>query len=88
MDINTLTIDEFGQLTPAHHREALRLYDKSINPLIERLAAVEDKATPEFDAERDQLLIWLQVRKVHENRLIELVAEVEDADSQPLQQVA
>ena len=88
MDINTLTIDEFGQLTPAHHTEALRLYDNSINPLIEKLAAVEDKATSEFDAERDQLLMWLQIRKVHEIRLIEMVAEVEQIDSQSLPQAA
>lgn len=88
MDVTTITIDEFFQLDISHHKEALHLFDAAINPLIEELAAHRDKATPEYDAQRDCLCVLLTLRKVHEGRLLELMADAEKADSQPLQQAA
>jgi len=88
MDVTTVTIDEFFKLGINHHKEALRSFDAAINPLIEQLAAHRDKATPEYDAERDRLCLLLTLRKIHEARLLELLAEAERTDSQPLQQAA
>ena len=88
MDVTTITIDEFFQLGTAHHKEALRTFDAAINPLIEQLARHVDKATAAYDAERDRLCTLLTLRKVHEARLLELLAEAEKAESHPLQQAA
>jgi len=88
MDVTTITIDEFSKLGINHHTEALRSFDKDINPLIERLATVEDKATADFDAERDKLLLLLQLRKVHETRLLEMLDEQREIKSHPLPQAA
>ena len=88
MDINAITIDEFSQLDSDHLKEALRTFDAAINPLIEHLAAQPDKATPEYDAERDRLCRLLTLRKVHERRLLELLQEAEEIDARPLQQAA
>jgi len=88
MDVTTVTIDEFFQLEIPHHKEALRCFDAAINPLIEQLAAHADKATPAYDAERDRLCTLLTLRKVHEARLLELLADAENAESHPLQQAA
>lgn len=88
MDVTTVTIDEFFQLDISHHKEAIRAFDMAINPLIERLAAHADKETSEYDAQRDRLCMLLTVRKVHEARLLELISDAENANSQPLQQAA
>lgn len=88
MDVTTVTIDEFFQLDISHHKEALRVFDMAINPLIERLASQADKETAAYDAERDRLCTLLTLRKVHEARLLELMSDAEAADSQPLQQAA
>lgn len=88
MDVTTVTIDEFFKLGINHHKEALRSFDKDINPLIEQLAGHADKATPAYDAERDRLCTLLTLRKIHEARLLELLSEAENAEFQLLQQAA
>jgi len=88
MDVTSVTIDEFFQLEIPHHKEALRVFDMAINPLIERLAGQADKETAAYDAERDRLCTLLTLRKVHEARLLELMSDAENADSQPLKQAA
>jgi hypothetical protein len=88
MDVTTVTIDQFFQLEIPHHKEALRVFDAAINPLIEQLAGHADKATPAYDAERDRLCILLTLRKIHEARLLDLLSDAENMDSQPLQQAA
>lgn len=88
MDVTTVTIDEFFQLDISHHKEALRCFDAAINPLIERLASHADKETAAYDAERDRLCTLLTLRKIHEARLLELLSDAENAESQPLQQAA
>jgi hypothetical protein len=88
MDVTSITIDQFYKLDIPHHKEAIQTFDLAINPLIEQLARHEDKETSKYDAERDRLCTLLTLRKVHEARLLELMAEAENTDSQPLQQAA
>jgi hypothetical protein len=71
MSIETLTGDEFADLTPEEHEEALDLYDTAISKAITETTSMEEDYD-RFATDRDRLGRLLTLRKVHQVRLEEL----------------
>ena len=82
MSIETLTGDEFVELTPAEHEEALALYADAVNCESKQLQALEPGTQP-HEYCLDKMARLLSLRKVHQVRLAEL-----QEDEQPLPRLA
>ena len=71
MSIETLTGDEFADLGPAEHDEALALYAEAVSTQARALPTLEPHTAP-HEACLDKLARLLTLRKVHQVRLEEL----------------
>lgn len=72
MSIESVTTDEFMQLTIEEHEEALSLYDTAIfNAASGIIDPGQDPAV--FADDRDKLTRLITLRKVHQGRFDELV---------------
>ena len=71
MSIETLTGDEFADLTPEEHDEALALYAESVSQQAQKLQALEP-CTNSHEECLDKLARLLTLRKVHQVRRQEL----------------
>lgn len=71
MSIETLTGDEFMQLTAEEHREAIGLYNAAIDSLATNLRGTQNDP-PAREAQLDQLTRLATLRKVHKTTLSEL----------------
>jgi hypothetical protein len=67
MSIETLTGDEFADLTPQEHDEALALYAEAVSSQARQLPALEPHTAPHEDC-LDKLARLLTLRKVHQVR--------------------
>lgn len=71
MSIDTLTGDEFADLGPAEHDEALALYAEAVSGQARALHALEPCTTAHEDC-LDKMARLLTLRKVHQVRRQEL----------------
>ncbi|MVN77724.1 hypothetical protein GO988_15430 [Hymenobacter sp. HMF4947] len=71
MSIETLTGDEFAQLTVAEHQEALGLYSVAVTVQALQLRQLEPRSTVHEDC-LDKMARLLTIRKVHQVRLNEM----------------
>ena len=83
MSIETTTLDEFMQLTPEEHQEAIDLYDQAIHESAKRMAK-QEAASDAFFQESDKLGRYYTLRKVHQVRWDELDAEANETDGATL----
>jgi hypothetical protein len=67
MSIETLTGDEFFDLGPAEHDEALALYAEAVSSQARQLPDLEPHTTPHEEC-LDKLARLLTLRKVHQVR--------------------
>jgi|GEM_PF-3563369 len=74
MSIETLTGDEFADLTPAEHDEALALYAEAVHAQAQRLPALEP-CTNSHEECLDKMARLLSLRKVHQVRRQELAED-------------
>ena len=76
MSIDTLTGDEFADLGPAEHDEALALYAEAVSSQARALPTLEPHTTP-HEACLDKLARLLTLRKVHQVRRQEQADEAQ-----------
>jgi hypothetical protein len=67
MSIETLTGDEFADLTPQEHDEALALYADAVSTQARQLPSLEPHTVPHEDC-LDKMARLLTLRKVHQVR--------------------
>jgi len=67
MSIEMLTGDEFADLTPQEHDEALALYAEAVSSQARQLPALEPHTAPHEEC-LDKLARLLTLRKVHQVR--------------------
>jgi len=84
MSIDTLTGDEFADLSPAEHDEALGLYAEAVSGQARALHALEPCTTAHEDC-LDKMARLLTLRKVHQVRRQELE---DDAQATPARSAA
>ncbi len=82
MSIDSLTGDEFSELTEAEHAEALALYADSVTGLSTRLKTLEAGTTAHEDC-LDKMARQLTLRRVHQVRLAEMQEEAQPAAGLP-----
>jgi hypothetical protein len=76
MSIETLTGDEFADLTPQEHDEALALYAEAVSGQASSLRELEPCTNAHEDC-LDKMARLLTLRKVHQVRRQEMEADVQ-----------
>ena len=76
MSIDTLTGDEFLDLTPQEHDEALALYAEAVSTQARQLPGLEPHTVPHEDC-LDKMARLLTLRKVHQVRRQEQADEAQ-----------
>ena len=83
MSLDTLTTDEFMDLTPADHEAAIDLYQREVTRLNAQATEWQNgKGSPgaQLGLLFDKMCSYLCLRKVHTGRLEELREEATQAD--------
>ncbi|WP_310391479.1 hypothetical protein [Hymenobacter sp.] len=75
MSIETLTTDEFMELSLADHAEAIILYEREVGRLTDEAKSAAH-GTPGADRLFDKMCSYLTIRKVHKGRMEEMQEEV------------